>query len=66
MSELTQVNISMEIEEAAMLDELAKKTSRDGRINRSATVRWLIRKEFYASGLSLPLSVQPAPEAKDA
>lgn len=53
MSELVQVNSVMENEEVVMLDLIAKELSLDGRINRSATVRWLIRQE-HARRYSTP------------
>lgn len=43
MSEVVQVNVSMEIETANQLDQLAHE---DGYDNRSAFVRWLIRQEY--------------------
>jgi metal-responsive CopG/Arc/MetJ family transcriptional regulator len=43
MSDVVQVNVSMESETATQLDQMAREMGYD---NRSAFVRWLIRQEW--------------------
>lgn len=62
MTEVVQVNVSMEQETAAQLDLMARDTGYD---NRSAFVRWLIRQE-YARRYSRPNSVITVENAEKA
>lgn len=50
MSELVQVNTSMDIETAKVLDQMAQDA---GYYNRSAYIRLLIRREAARQGLAL-------------
>jgi metal-responsive CopG/Arc/MetJ family transcriptional regulator len=59
MSDVIQVNVSMEIETANQLEKMAKEMGYD---NRSAFVRWLIRQE-YARRYSQPNPVITVEEA---
>lgn len=43
MADAVQVNVSMEMDTAAQLDQMAHDAGYD---NRSAFVRWLIRQEY--------------------
>ncbi len=58
MTDVIQVNVSMELETAGQLDQMAHE---DGYDNRSAFVRWLVRQEFIRrnSRIGQPTQVRP-------
>jgi metal-responsive CopG/Arc/MetJ family transcriptional regulator len=58
MSEVIQVNVSMETETANQLEKMAKEMGYD---NRSAFVRWLIRQEYMRRYHVVATSNLPTP-----
>jgi metal-responsive CopG/Arc/MetJ family transcriptional regulator len=62
MSDVVQVNVSMELETAGQLDKMAHE---DGYDNRSAFVRWLVRQEYIRRLSRLVQAPQASPNGNE-